>query len=133
MIFKGKVKDDFDVESIVSAAVEKKIKECADIYKGQPGWLDEKDNVKTVNFAKSICSETARLTTLGIKVQIGGSARADYLQDVIDKYYFNFREWVEFACAYGTIVLKPDTEGIDCVLPGDFIAKHCTASTGPMK
>lgn len=121
MIFKSKVKEEFDVESIVSAAVERKIKECADIYKGNPSWLDEEAHIKTVNFAKSICSETARLATLGIKVQIGGSARADYLQGIVDKYYFNFREWVEFACAYGTIVLKPDTEGIDCVLPGDFI------------
>lgn len=121
MIFKGKVKDDFDVQSIVSAAVERKIKECADIYKGQPDWLDGKNNVKTVNFAKSICSETARLTTLGIKVQIGGSARGDYLQKVIDKYYFNFREWVEFAAAYGTIVLKPTLDGIECVLPGNYM------------
>lgn len=121
MKFKGKVKEEFDVESIVSAAVDDAIKDCADIYRGNPSWLNEEDHIKTINFAKSICSETARLTTLGIKVQIGGSARADYLQGIIDKYYFNFRELVEFACAYGTIVLKPDTEGIDCVLPGDFI------------
>lgn len=121
MIFKGKVKDEFDVESIVSAAVERRIKDCADIYKGNPAWLDEEENVKTVNFAKSICSETARLATLGIKVQIGGSARGDYLQKVIDKYYFDMRNWVEYASAYGTIVLKPTLDGIECVLPGDYM------------
>ena len=121
MIFKGKVKDEFDVESIVSAAVEGRIKDCADIYKGNPPWLDEEENVKTVNFAKSVCSETARLATLGIKVQIGGSARGDYLQKVIDKYYFDMRNWVEYAAAYGTIVLKPTLDGIECVLPGDYM------------
>jgi A118 family predicted phage portal protein len=121
MIFKGKVKDEFDVESIVSAAVERRIKDCADIYKGNPPWLDEEKNVKTVNFAKSICSETARLATLGIKIQIDGSARGDYLQKVIDKYYFDMRNWVEYAAAYGTIVLKPALDGIECVLPGDYM------------
>ena len=121
MIFKSKVKDDFDVESIVSVAVEKKLKECADIYKGEPYWLDEEDHIKTVNFAKAICSETARLTTLAIKIQVDGSARGDYLQKLIEKYYFKIREWVEFSCAHGTIILKATLDGVDCVLPGDYI------------
>lgn len=121
MIFRGKVKEDFDVESIVSAAVERKIKECADIYKGDPYWLDEEDNIKTINFAKSICSEVARLTTLAIGIQIDGSARADYLQNIVEKYYFKIREWVEFSCAYGTVILKPTLDGVECVLPGDYV------------
>lgn len=121
MIFKGKVKEEFDVESIVSVAVNDKLEECADIYKGQPYWLDDEDRIKTINFAKTICSETARLTTLGISIKIDGSVRGDYLQKIIDKYYFRLREWIEFACAYGTVILKPTLDGVDCVLPGEYI------------
>lgn len=121
MIFRGKVKEDFDVESIVSADVEKMLKKCADIYKGDAPWVDAEDHIKTINFAKAICSETARLTTLAIGIHVDGSARADYLQSVIEKYYFKIREWVEFSCGYGTVILKPTLDGIECVLPGDFI------------
>ena len=124
MIFKSKVKEDFDVESIVSAAVESKINECVDIYKGEPCWLNKEDHIKTINFAKTICSETARLTTLAIGIQVAGSARADYLQKTIEKYYFKIREWVEFSCAYGTIVLKPTLDGIECRFPGDYMVSE---------
>lgn len=120
MIF-SKVKDEFDVESIVSSEVEERLKDCADIYKGVPNWLNSDDDISTINFAKTICSETARLTTLAISIRVEGSSRADYLQGIIDKYYYSLREWMEFACAYGTIVLRPTLDGVECFLPGEYI------------
>ena len=74
-----------------------------------------------MNFAKSICSETARLTTLAIGIQIEGSARANWLQEQIDKVYFQVRHWVEFGCAYGTLFVKPNGEGLDIFTPEDVI------------
>lgn len=121
MIFKGKVRDEFNVESIVSAAMESKVAECADIYRGAPDWVDERNGIKTINFAKSICSEVARLTSLAIGINVDGSKRAEYLQSVVNKFYFEIREWVEFACAYGTIVLKPVQDSVEYYFPGDFI------------
>ena len=85
MILKRKAKDEFNVEAISTDKMDAFIKKCVNIYKGQPEWLDEKDEIKTINFAKSICSEVARLSTLAIGVKIDGSARADYLQTQIDK------------------------------------------------
>ena len=121
MILKRKAKDEFNVEAISTDKMDAFIKKCINIYKGQPEWLDEKDEIKTINFAKSICSEVARLSTLAIGIKIDGSARADYLQTQIDKMYFNIRHWVEYGCAYGTIILKPNGNNVDLFVPGDFI------------
>lgn len=121
MLFKGKVKDEFKVEPITSAAMEQMINMCADIYSGNPPWEDPDDNIKTINFAKSVCSEVARLSTLAIGIHIDGSARAEWLQKQIDKYYFNIRKWMEYACAYGTVVLKPNGESIDLYTPEKFM------------
>lgn len=120
MLFDGKVKEVFDVTSVVSTVMEQKIKECSDIYRGEPYWLDPDDHIKTINFAKTICSETARLTTLGISIKFDGSARAEWLQKQIDKEFFNIRDWVEYAVAFGTVVLKPCENGVDLYTPGKF-------------
>lgn len=121
MIFKSKAKEEFDIESITSGEMAALIERCANIYQGRPPWVDREEHIKTVNFAKSICSETARLTTLAIGITIDGSARAVWLQEQIDKVYFQLRHWVEYGCAYGTIILKASGESIDMFTPDDFI------------
>lgn len=121
MIFKKRAEEDFQVKEITSQQMKDAISLCADMYRGAPYWVSTEDNVKTINFAKSVCSETARLTTLGIKIQIGGGARGTWLQQQIDKVYFNLRHWVEYGCAYGTIIVKPNGEGLDVFTPTDFM------------
>ena len=121
MLFKSKVKDAFGVESIVSNVMERTIRRCEEIYTGHPDWVDQDDHIRTINFAKSICSEVARLTTLGIGIKLDGSTRANWLQEVIDKEYFNIREWCEYANAYGTVVLKPNDKSIDLYLPDRYV------------
>ena len=113
MIFNGKVKEEFEIESIISSEMESILRDCANIYSGNPEWVDENEHIKTINFAKSICSETARLATLAIGIQVEGSTRADWLQNIINRYYYDIREWVEYACGFGTVILKPSTDGID--------------------
>ena len=90
MIFKRQAENDFDVESIVSPEMEKAIDQCAKIYHGQPEWLDDDEGIKTINFAKALCSETARLVTLGIGIHLEGSDRAEWLQQQIDLVYPSF-------------------------------------------
>lgn len=97
------------------------ISRCADMYRGTPAWVSAEDNIKTINFAKAVCSETARLATLGIKIQIGGGARGTWLQEQMDKVYFNLRHWVEYGCAYGTVIVKPNGSGFDVFTPFDFM------------
>lgn len=121
MIFRSKAKEEFNIEPIISQSMEQMIEKCFAIYQGKPYWLDDADHIKTINFTKAVCSETARLAMLGTKITIDGSARAVWLQEQIDNIYFKLRDWVEYGCAYGTVILKPNGKGIDLVTPNNFM------------
>lgn len=93
MLFGTTSEDIFDVKLNESQTMLDVIQTASDIYKGMPYWVS--DNVKTVNFAASICSETARLTTLAIGVRTGDSARAKHLQERYDnEIYYSLRNGV---------------------------------------
>lgn len=121
MIFKKQAEEDFNIQAAEFPEMEALINRCANIYRGAPEWLDDEDNIKTINFAKTVCSETARLTTLAIGIQIGGSARATWLQKQINKVYFQIRHWVEYGCAYGTVFIKPNGESLDVFTPANVM------------
>lgn len=116
----SKVKEEFNIKPISSAEMDSFIQKCDNIYRGYPEWVDKDGHIKTVNFAKSICSETARLTTLEISVKVDGGARGEWLQEQIENLYFNLRHWVEYGCAYGTVVLKPNGRTVEAFTPGRF-------------
>jgi hypothetical protein len=126
-MMKSKAKEEFSLEQIGSEQMRDWIGECINIYQGNPSWLDEEDHIDTVNFAKSVCSEVARLATLGIGIHLDGSARANWLQEQIDRIYFQLRNWVEYGCAYGTIILKPNGGTVDLYTPDMFEIVHATA------
>ncbi len=116
-----RAKETFGVKPAVSAGMDAFIQRCADIYGGKPAWLDPDEGVRTVNFAKTVCSETARLAMLGTKITIGGdSQRAAWLQQQVDAVYPRLREWTEKGCALGTVILKPNGEGVELLTPGQF-------------
>lgn len=121
MIFKKQAEEDFNIQAAEFPEMEALINRCANIYRGAPEWLDDKDNIKTINFAKTVCSETARLATLAIGIQIDGSTRATWLQKQINKVYFQIRHWVEYGCAYGTVFIKPNGESLDVFTPADVM------------
>ena len=120
MLFRNKVEEEFNIESITSSELDSLIADCVKIYKGNPAWVDDENHIKTINFAKAICSETARLAMMGVKITIDGSVRAEWLQQEIDKVFFNLRSWVEYGCAYGTVALKPSGGGIELIPPDHF-------------
>lgn len=120
MLFGKDIKEQFGVSEITSPEMANVISRCGDVYFGRPNWISE--DVKTINFAKVIASETARLTTLAIGISFDDSARGKWLQSQFDKrMYFRLRHWIEYGNAFGTIVLKPSGNGIDMFLPGNFI------------
>lgn len=121
MIFTSKAKEEFNVKEITSSKMNDFVALCGRIYAGTPDWVDPEQHIKTVNFAKAICEETAKLTTLAIGITITGSERANWLQEQIDSVYFKLRSWVEFGCAYGTICLKPNGTSIDLIKPDAFM------------
>ena len=62
MFLRGKSKDVFKVESVTEEKMESFVKKCVNIYKGMPEWVTKDGDVKSINFAKAICSETARFS-----------------------------------------------------------------------
>lgn len=120
VLLKSRAKEEFNISSIVSAEVEWLVEYCARAYRGQPDWENEEDGIKTVNFAESICSETARLATMGIGIQLEGSARAEWMQKQVNKLYYELRKWTEYACAYGTVILKPNGSTVKMYVPGQY-------------
>lgn len=120
-MFQSQAKKEFDIDALLSPQMERVIKNWGKIYAGFPDWTNADEEIKTINFAKTIASETARLTCLDLSIKLDGSARADYIQKVIDKMFDSIREWVERACAYGTVVLKPNGSGVECFDPVHFL------------
>ena len=123
---KSKAKKEFNIEPVGSEQMAAWTSECVAVYQGSPSWINEEDHIDTVSFAKAICSETARLATLSIGIRCSGSERADWLQRQIDRVYDHLRDWVEYGCAYGTVILKPNGENIDLYTPGEFEITHAT-------
>ncbi len=121
MMFPTMVRDEFAISAITSPDMGQEMKRWDSIYRGVPDWVNADDGIKTVNFAKAICSETARLTMLGAKISISGSSRADWLMEQINRLYFDIRKWTEYGCNYGTVLLKPGDSGVDLYLPSEFI------------
>lgn len=126
MLLQPKAKEKFSVETMGSEQMRTWIAECMNVYQGNPCWIDAEDHIDTVNFAKSICSETARLATLGIGIKVDGSVRADWLQKQIDRVYYQLRNWIEYGCAYGTIAIKPNGKTIQLYTPEEFEITHHT-------
>lgn len=121
LVLSNRARNEFDITPVSSDYMDTFVKRCVAMYQNNPEWLDEDNHIKTVNFAKAVCSETARLATLATSIQISGGARAEWLQQQIDDIYFDIRRWVEYGCAYGTIVLKPYDDGVECVTPDRFV------------
>lgn len=126
MLFTSKVKEEFNIEPIGSDQLDAWISECVNIYQGNPCWLDEEDHIDTVNFAKAICSETARLAMMGVGIRIEGGVRGEWLQQQIDRIYYQLRHWVEYGCAYGTVILKPNGRGVDLYTRNQFEITNVT-------
>lgn len=120
-MFGSRAMEEFQTDILESPIMEKEIKKWARIYAGYPDWVDEEEEIKTINFAETVTSETARLACLDLSIKLDGSARADYIQTVVDKMFDKIREYVEKACACGTVVLKPNGSGVECLDPSRFL------------
>lgn len=130
-MWQKEAQDKFGVETIESDVMKAALDDWVNIYQGKPDWTlpDDKGNVdiESFNFAKKLCNETARLTTLALGITVEGSARADWINSFMESYIARMKnEECEKACAFGYIILKPNGKGIDYVMPWDFCPTHAT-------
>ena len=126
-MFSTDIKTKFGADAVVSSEMTAAVNAWMNIYMGHPAWTDE--DTKTINFAKAICSETARLTTLAIGINVSGGARAKWLQEQVDKTLRpRLRKWVEYGCAGGTVIFKPNGQGVDVLTPDRFLVTSYDAT-----
>lgn len=124
---KDRLKRIFNAEIITGNDMENSIKLWKEIIKGVPPWHG-KDDVESINFADFLCSDTAKKICLDIDISVTGSARADYLQSVIDGVKKVLRDKVQDGCAYGGIMFKPNgsENPQDCV---DYVTDFYVTKT----
>lgn len=124
----ARIREIFGVEALEYDEQEALLDLCEQTYRGRPYWLDADDQIRTINFAESVCSEIARLTTMNIEVTARGSARADWLQQELDREILpSLRRLTEYGCAFGTMILKPNGEHIDVLFRDRFRIVQTTA------
>lgn len=124
--FRGEAEKEFDVVPMTFPTTESAVTRCFRAYQGAPYWVDPESGIKTVNFAKTICSEIARLVTLGISIKLDGSARADWLQEQVDRMFFDLRKWDEYCNAYGLVIVKPNLDFFDLYTPDEYTVTNLT-------
>ena len=110
----------FGVELISSNEMNTALKKWDNISTGKPSWLNAEDNIETVNMAKHISDTRAKLTTLDIGIAVSGSARAEYLQGIVDELLKRLPDRVAEADRLGGIMIKWNGDTWDFILPGNF-------------
>lgn len=126
MINTDSVKKVYGTEILLSDTMEDAIKLWGSIIDGKPPWVSADDDVESINFGKFLASDTAKKICLDIDINITGSARAEYLQQIINKLKKVLRDKVEDAAGSAGIMFKPNgsmnvNSCIDYVLATDFL------------
>ena len=115
-----KAKELFGVKPVGTQELTDYLDRCGKAYQGVPDWLDDDDDVATINFAQTVCAEVARLATMNAEVTVTGSPRADWLQEQTNHILAALRAWCELGCARGIAIMKPYGSGVELVLPERF-------------
>ena len=120
VLFRKEIKEAFDIDVNVSANMEAAIRLWDDITGGNPPWLDDNDDVKTINFASFISDVTANLVTLDLGVKLSGGPRAEWLQEQADYILSALPDKVAVALGNAGIIIKPNGTNVDYIEPGRF-------------
>lgn len=115
----------FGIEPVLSVQMDNAIATWGNIVTGKAPWVSKEDSIRTINFAKVLCSDTAKKICLDIDVNVDGSARAEYLDIVMTAIKRVLRDKVEDACCLGGIMLKPNGSSgeacVDYITPDNFL------------
>lgn len=101
----------FGTSIAVSTTMENKMQLWSDMFEDHPPWKNEEKGAMTMNLPAAISSELARLVTLEMKSEITGSERAEWLNEQYQPVIKKARQFTDFACAMGGVVLKPYVSG----------------------
>lgn len=115
-----RAKELFGAKPVDTERLTKYLDRCAKAYQGEPDWLNDDDDIVTINFSQTVCAEVARLATMNAEITVTGSPRADWIQGQVNNILGVLRWWCEFGNAFGTAIIKPYGGGTELVLPDRF-------------
>lgn len=116
---KKQIREEFRIAPLVTPEMREAEDLWMQIWMGTPPWANDQD--RTINFAKAVTGEAARLATMGVSVELSGSTRADWLQERLNEELIPFlRDMVDVGCAAGMFLLKPTPDSIGLYTPPEF-------------
>lgn len=122
MITTNDINRHFGVQIDVSDEMTRELEDWSKMYENDAGWLNA--YVKSLNLPAAIAGEIARATTIEMEVAVTGGARADWLNEQINRIVPRLRQYVEYGSAKGGLVIKPYQNdsgvGIDFIQADQF-------------
>ena len=122
MLNRTDIKKIAGVEPTLSTEMVNALQLWTDMYENHSPWLSA--DVKSLNLAAAVSSEIARLVTIEMRLELDGSARAEYLESQLSPLLSRIREHVEASASRGGMMLKPYIDGdaiqVDVVPSGSF-------------
>lgn len=106
---KTEIKKTFGADVCISSEMQRAIELWRQMYEDAPPWLGA--GVRSMGLAAAIASEVARLVTVEMQSEITGSARAEYLNSQYAPVLDSIRQYTEYGCAKGGLILKPYVSG----------------------
>lgn len=106
------LQNDFKIKPYISVEMDTAIKKWDTYYKSDTGFI----------VAPIVASEASRLATIEFDVNFGGnSERKEFIEKRVKKELLpNIRRQLEYGCAYGNLLIKPNIDGIDFIKPNFF-------------
>lgn len=89
----------------ISAEMQSALQLWSAMYLNQADWVST--DIKSLNLPAAISGEIARTATIEMKVEIGGSERAKFLQTQMAAILDKIRQQIEYGNAKGGLMLKP--------------------------
>ena len=105
MLTTSNVKTALNVEVQVSVAMTEKLLVWSLMYEGRASWNTE--YTPSIFLAAAVAGELARATTSEMTAHIEGSARAEYLDEQMEKVIPVMRQRLEYCLAKGGMIFKP--------------------------
>jgi A118 family predicted phage portal protein len=122
MLGQTSVKTALNVDIAVSADMANALQTWSLMYVNQATWLN--NDIVSLNLPAAIAGEISKSTTIEMKVDVAGSARAEFLATQLGKLLPKIRQMVEYGCAKGGLMFKPFVNGdeidIDCIQADQF-------------
>ena len=123
MIGSGSVKSAFNVDVAITPYMATALQLWSFMYVNRAYWLnqsidghssgDRLDNyeLRSLNLPAAIAGEISRAVTIELKIEISGSARADFLSKQMERVLPQLRREIEYGCAKGGLMFKPYING----------------------